>query len=292
MSISEINALITLIDDPDESVFSQVQSEIKSYGETIIPYLGHYRDTHHYGELFKNRIEDLINDIHVSVTEAELTEWMKTEERDLLEGLLIVNRYQYPTLDAREIKKEVWRIRKDIWLELNDNLTALEIINVFNHILYKEYGFAGNRQNYTAPQNSFLSDLLHTKKGNPLALSMVYQILANSLDVPLYGVNLPNHFILAYVDDSALLLSDEESNGTGVLFYVNPFSEGAVIHKNEIDDFISHLNLPQKAAYYSPCSNIDMLCRMMNNLIFSFTQLNEGRKAEDIKRLLTVLSAQ
>lgn len=290
MSINEINALITLIDDPDEGIFTQVKSEIKSYGEIIIPYLGHYRDTHRFGELFKNRIEDLINDIHVSVTENALKEWIKTDDKDLFEALLIINQYQYPTLDSTELKREVWKVRKDVWIELNENLTALENIHVFNHILYKEYGFAGNRQNYTAPQNSFLSDLLQTKKGNPLALSMLYQILANSLEIPVFGVNLPNHFILAYMDESALHLHGANENGSGVLFYINPFSEGAIIHKNEIDDFISHLNLPQKAAYYSPCSNVDMMCRMMNNLIFSFTQLNEGRKAEDMKRLLAVLS--
>jgi regulator of sirC expression with transglutaminase-like and TPR domain len=287
MSISQINALITLIEDPDESVFQYVKSEIEAYGESIMPVLGQYRDTHNYGELFSRRIDDLISDIHLSSLERSLEMWVQDSQRNLLDAVLIINQFQYPTLDIEGIRREIGRIRQDIWLELNDNLTALEIVNVINHILFKVHGFAGNRQNFTDPRNSFLSDVLLTKKGNPLTLSMLYQIMAVSLDIPIYGVNLPNHFILAYLDEHALPAEADSPNGTGVLFYINPFSNGNVIHRDEIDEFISHLNLPAKAAYYQPCTDPDMVARMLNNLIYSYSQMNDHRKAEDIKRLLS-----
>ena len=59
MSTSEIDALITLIEDPDPSIFSHVQKELAAHGPAVIPQLERYWEVHDFGELFQNRIEKL-----------------------------------------------------------------------------------------------------------------------------------------------------------------------------------------------------------------------------------------
>lgn len=284
MSSNEINALITLIEDPDPAIFSHVEKELTSYGEAVIPQLEQHWEINHFGDLFQERIERLIHSIHYSSVQDKLKLWAGNEHNDLLEGTILINKYQYPSFDEEEVRHVISKIRQDIWLELNDNLTALEQVRIFNYIIYEMHGFAGNKNNYSAPQNSYIADVLTTKKGNPLSLGMLYRILANSLEIPIYGVNLPNHFILAYVDEAAV------NNGSGeiadnILFYINPFTNGTVIHKNEVDEFLNYLNLPQKVGYYRPCSNRDIINRLLNNLVYSYSQLGKEKKVEELKQL-------
>ncbi len=61
--------------------------------------------------------------------------------------------------------------------------------------------FSGNTTNHQDPQNSYIGQVLDTKKGNQISLASIYSIIAQKLDIPIYGVNLPQHFILAYLDE-------------------------------------------------------------------------------------------
>lgn len=289
MSSAEISALITLIEDPDETIFNQVRSEIVARGEIIIPQLERYWEFNQFGNLFQERIENLIHSIQYNCISDQLTEWVADEENDLLEGAILINKYQYPSFDEEEVRRQVNAIRQDIWLELNDNLTALEQVNVMNHILFTVHGFEGNKKNYVAPQNSYMADVLNTKKGNPLSLAILYQVLANSLEIPIYGVNLPNHFVLAYMDENRLGMS-QEGGDNGILFYINPFSGGSIMHKMEIDDFLMHLELPQEVKYYRPCKNVDILQRMVNNLVYAYQQQGKNDKADELKSMQHLLN--
>lgn len=289
MSSAEISALITLIEDPDETIFNQVRSEIVARGEIIIPQLERYWEFNQFGNLFQERIENLIQSIQYNSISDQLTAWVADEQNDLLEGAILINKYQYPSFDEDEVRRQVNAIRQDIWLELNDNLTALEQVNVINHILFTVHNFEGNKTNYVAPQNSYMADVLSSKKGNPLSLAILYQVLANSLDIPIYGVNLPNHFVLAYMDVNRLGMM-QEGGDNGILFYINPFSGGSIMHKMEIDDFLMHLELPQEVKYYRPCKNVDILQRMVNNLVFAYQQQGKNDKAEELKSMQHLLS--
>lgn len=290
MSSSEIAALISLIEDPDERIFDQVRHEIVARGSDIIPQLEQYWEHNHFGVLFQERIESLIQNIHFNGIAEGLSEWSSSEEADLLEGALLINRYQYPSYDEDEIRRTLSALRQDVWLELNDNLTAIEQVNVINHILYTVHGFSGNKANYGAPQNSFLSDVLTLKKGNPLSLALIYQVLANRLEIPIYGVNLPNHFILAYLDENRMGMSPESCPDEGILFYINPFSGGTIIHKSEVDAFLMHLELPQAVKYYQPCSSSTIIRRMINNLIYAYRQQGKDSKVRDLKKLLACIT--
>lgn len=288
MSSSEISALISLIEDPDEGIFTQVRDELISKGEQVIPHLEHYWEINSFGTLFQDRVENLIHSIHYQCIHNGLRHWMENDENDLLSGALLINRYQYPSFEEAEVRRQINALRQDIWLELNDQLTAIERVNVINHILFTVYGFEGNKQNYTAPQNSYLADVLGSKKGNPLSLAVIYQVLANALDIPIYGVNLPNHFVLAYLDEQRIGLAPEEQPDGGVLFYINPFSGGSIIHKDEIDAFLLHLNLPKRVAFYQPCRNKIIVQRMVTNLIYAYQQQGNRRKVDELKELQAV----
>jgi regulator of sirC expression with transglutaminase-like and TPR domain len=293
---TEVNALITLIEDPDENIYRHVKSELIGYGERIIPQLEQYWELSDFGPLFHERIEELIASIQYDSVYTRLKNWKLSGAHDLLEGALIINRYQYPGYDEDELRNKVSRIRQEIWLELNDNLTALEAVNVMNHMLFKVHGFQGNRENYHQPQNSYLADLVSSKKGNPLSLGILYAHLAHTLDLPIYGVNLPSHFILCYMDDTIKLLMElkgEEAQydpmDAPVLFYINPFNEGAILHHQEIEDFLNKQQLPLDPRFVGPCQHTDMIARMINNLIHSYIAAGRDEKVRELRALQSLL---
>ncbi len=286
MNKKEIFALISLLDDPDESVFKQVSMKFLSLGQNVIPVLEDAWE-HSFDTLIQNRIENIIHQIQFDIIKDELRNWAEPDNQDLLEGALLIARYQYPDIDIAKIHKQIAQVKQDVWLELNEYLTALEKIKIINHILFDVHNFSGNTTNYHAPQNSYINNVLESKKGNPLLLSIIYTIVAQSLEIPIYGVNLPEHFILCYVNVEVMGMPTTDGNqGSNVLFYINPFSKGAVFGQKEVDAFLMQLKLPPLAMYYEPCSNLEIIKRLLRNLIASYEKLGYPDKSEELKGLL------
>jgi len=269
-------------------VYSHVKIQIMSIGEGAIPNLEEAWESNLFGVLFQNRIEELIHEIQFDAVAKSLNEWAHAEGASLLDGVMIINRYQYPDFDQEKMLKTLEQIQHDIWLELNTNLTAFEQVKVINHILFQIYGFSGNTLDYHSPKNSFLSEVLETKKGNPLSLSLIYSIISQNLDLPIYGVNLPHHFILAYLDRFSLYKTNNIFE-TDVLFYVNPFSKGTVFSKKEIDYFLEQLKLDPEDSFFKPATNVSIIRRALSNLENSYTKLGNDDRVKEIKHLISQL---
>ena len=287
--IREIHALMRLIDDPDSAVFFEISRKIHSYGNSIVPFLeSEWERT--ANPLIQTRIEDLIHQIQFEAVKSDFDQWVRMGSRQLLQACMIVARYRYPELNEADVEVEISQIRKDIWLELNDQLTPLEQIKVFNHIFYDIHGFTGNTRNYHAPENSFLNMALESRKGNPLSIGIIYMVVAQSLDLPVYGINLPEHFVLAYMGSDFT----EERGGLPAkkaLFYINAFSKGAVFSQQEVVDFLQHLGHDPDPVFFEPCSNEAIVKRMLNNLVNAYTKAGQKERARDMEVLRDIITS-
>ncbi len=289
MNEKDITALISLLDDPDEEIFSHIREKLLSYGSPVIPFLEREWEKS-FESVIQTRIENIIHHIQFNDTFLNLKKWVESGGKNLLSGIILIARYQYPDLDEAAILKQIERIKHDAWLELNPNLTALEKVRVLNHIIFEVHGFSGNTTNFHAPQNSYINNVLESKRGNPLSLSILYSIIAQSLDIPIYGVNLPEHFILAYATEKTDLPVPISSKDDKVMFYINPFSKGTVFGKHEVDSFLRQLKVKPVPAFYEPCTNIDMIRRLVNNLSHAYEKLGYPDKVKDIRKLLKAVT--
>jgi hypothetical protein len=122
---NELNALIHLLEDPDEEIFSTIRERILSMGEEVIPALENVWEST-FNNILQTRIEDIIQTIQFTNVLEELKLWADTGGVDLLTGTMLVSKYQYPDLDQEYVRKQIELIRRDVWLELNSNLTAYE----------------------------------------------------------------------------------------------------------------------------------------------------------------------
>lgn len=277
------------MDDPDEGIFMHVRDKLLQYGPDAIPFLEDSWEDKDYGLIFLSRVEQLIHDIQFEHTKNQISYW-KDSEKDLLEGAIIVAKYQYPGLNEDHIREFIEVIRKEIWLELSHRQTAYEKVRIFNKIFFDKYKFKGDSKNFHSPLNSYINTVIEQKKGNPLSLCVLYSIIAQSLNMPIYGVNLPNHFILAYIDEDGVNQFVKEEDNNGILFYINAFSKGSLFDESEIHDFLKNINLPSSREYFEPCSNTTIIRRMLTNLISSFQQAGNAERVDELTEIRDILT--
>ncbi|MEE9462647.1 MAG: transglutaminase-like domain-containing protein [Bacteroidales bacterium] len=280
MKREEIQALLQLLDDPNVVVNQTVSTRILEQGPTILPDLEAAWEGS-MDPMHQDRIINLIQEIQTQYNHNQLQKWVRTEQNDLMKGVFLISRYQYPDLEMKELEISLDRIKKDVWLELNNNLTALEKVRILNHIIYDVHGFTKNTKNFYSPQNSFINQVLETGKGNPISLALVYSIIAQRLNLPIFGVNLPKNFILAYKD---VLVTED------ILLYINPYNRGAVLGRREIEYFLKQQKIEPQESHFRPCSNLDILVRVLQNLINAYHKSGYREKANLFEGVLKMIS--
>jgi len=275
MTDSEIKALLSLLDDEDAEIFSHVSEKIRSIGSGIIPHLEKEWEES-LNALKQKRIEDLIHQLQFSQLKQMFLTWRDSEDRNLLEGAYLIALYQYPDLNFLDLKKDIEQIYYDVWLGLESDLHPLDQVKKINAGIFHKLKFSANTKNFHAPSNSMINIVLETKKGNPISLCLIYLLIAQKLKMPIYGVNLPNLFVLTYKNDRHQ-------------FYINVFNKGLIFSKADVDTYIRQLNLEPQASYYEPCDNVDIIQRMLRNLIHSFDKLGDLEKITELRELLNLL---
>src|SRR5215204_3062497 len=194
---NEISALLNLIDDPDEEVFGAVSAKIICYGRIIIPNLEHLWENTPNEEI-QDRIEIIIHRLHFKDLTDDFREWNASGHHDLLVGSLLGAKFQYPDLFTSPVLQEVEKLRRNIWLELNNYLTPLEQLRIVTGILYGYYGLKGKELNYDNVNDFLLHKTLESKKGNQISNGILYLILCELLDIPVKAINIPKQFVLAF----------------------------------------------------------------------------------------------
>lgn len=276
---TELKALVRLLDDPDLTVFSQIEERILGFGENAIDLLEESR-LPDLGIEVVNRIDNLIRKIQFNSVYAKLADWKHKEQPSLFEAVLSISAMQYPKMDVAGLRTLMDKITRDVWLEMNEELTPLEKVQIFNHIFFEIYSFYGNKGNLSSPQNSLIKDVLESKKGNSVSISILYLEIAHRLNMPIYGIDLPQNFVLAYVNDESVLSAKHR-----VLFYINPFNKGIIFTKKDIDAFLKQINEKPRNSYYQVCDNVIIVKRLLSELVESFSAVGEEENAETYKRL-------
>jgi regulator of sirC expression with transglutaminase-like and TPR domain len=275
---AQLDALVSLLDDPDLEVKGHVRERIISLGADIIPFLEQKWETSFNPEVQKE-IEDLVHDLQFALVKSRLEEWKNSEDRDLLTGLWIINTYQYPDLDFAKLNAEMHQIYFEVWTSFKNDLQPYDQIRIINNVLFNTLRFSANTKNFHSPGNSMLSTVLDTKRGNPISLCSIYLLVAKKLGLPIYGVNLPNLFVLTY-------------KSADITFYINAFNKGLIFSKQDIFNYLEHLKIDPKDSFFEPCSHLDIVLRSLRNLANAFEKLGEANKVEEIQEMIAILDDQ
>jgi len=182
---------------------------------------------------------------------------------DLAYSALLIAKFIYPDLDIDAYKARLDALAQRVRVVFAANVTAedeewpaLKMIYAINFVLFNEDGFHGNAANYYSADNSFFNRVLDERVGLPITLSLLYMEVAQRVDLPIYGVGLPYHFVVCCP------LPDKK-------IYIDPFEHGMLMSEKMCRERIRNLSngkvrLPRQV--FEPISKRYLLLRLLSNL--------------------------
>ena len=114
----------------------------------------------------------------------------------LLEAAVAVAHAEYPQLDAQGVLQQLDTLAERLRRRLPADAGALQRLRLLNRYFFQELGFAGNVNNYYDPRNSYLPEVLKTRRGIPITLALLYVELATQVGLTASGVSFPGHFLV------------------------------------------------------------------------------------------------
>jgi regulator of sirC expression with transglutaminase-like and TPR domain len=296
LNTSEIKSLLFLLDDTDTEVVNLVEKKLLSYGVNALPLIA--------GELTnikdKNVIDltaEVVNKINYQQLLLEFKEWCNLPEKDLLHGVYLISKLKYPTLKKAVLIECIEKIKLNAWLDMRHDISAVEKVKILNYAFYDFHKFSGNVENYQSSSNSFINEVFETKKGNPIMLCIIYMLVAQQLNLPVFGINLPQHFMLAFLEEDKLDLKTFDfinekklsAENRQVLFYINAFHKGGIYTQKSLEQFVEQIKIPSNALYYLPCDNLTIVKRVLRNLAASYKHEEETIKVNQVLEILYLL---
>jgi regulator of sirC expression with transglutaminase-like and TPR domain len=284
---AEINALFKLIDDPDEEVFNTIADRLLNYGTPIIPDLEHLWENT-LDEATLERIEIMIYKLRLQDLKEAFVEWKSKPDPSLFEGALLVTKFQFPELAIDSLRHQMEKIRRNIWLELNNYLTPLEQANVIRNILFNYYQIKGVEVNYEKPEEFLISAPLQSKKGNAIANTLLYAELCQQLEIQAQFINIPKQCIIAFYasdwDPEELITNPQEF----IQFYVEG-TTGNAFSQKDLDQYMIRSNIEPKNSYYKALSNVKIIKKHLLEFAKCFSSPTLQYKQKDLTDLANLL---
>ncbi len=282
----EISALFHLIDDPDEEVYSTVSTKLISFGKGIIPNLENLWE-HTNREDVQERIETIIHKLHFRDLTEDFIDW-KNGSCELLKGALLTSRYHYPEMQESQALQEIEKLRRNIWLELNNYLTPLEQINVITSILYNYYKQKGVEISYSQPEDFLITKTLETKKGNAISNGILYLVLCDRLDIPVKATNIPRQFILGYFDPQYQFMNPVRNTSEKINFFIDPLNGNIYSHK-DVENYFKRISVSLSPSYFRQLTNKRIIRFLLEELSKCFDNDRNRYKMEELLTLVKLL---
>ena len=276
----EIKALIELIDDPDENVFKSITERFIGLGKEVVPIVKEQLDfTDEEDTIFK--INHIIHKVNFKLLEDELIKWNASSQKSLWDATLIISTFIDTEADKKEIQFEIEKVKRSIWLEMNDYLTSLEEVNIINKVLFSYYKFSAIEEQLTKEIDFGLNNLLTTKTSSQFSISIFYLLLGEMLKLPLKALQIPNQHLLAYCSND-----DDDLNGHNgdIQFFIEP-STGQIYTHLDVENYLKKINHHIGVTSIKPQSTKDFVISWLIELASFYKKSNQVHKASDLIEL-------
>jgi hypothetical protein len=284
----ELANLMELLDEQDATLYAMISENIQSYGLTAIPYLEVVGEKS-LDETVQSRVKILIQTIKIQGLYGELHNWATLESSDLLKGYLICSKYLFPDIDEERVMAQVEALKKEVWLELKQDMTPFEGAKVISKVFFeiKKFSFETDAGSYF--ESMSMSKLLETGKSLPIAFVILYAGIAQRLGLHFYGVNLPVPGFLGYVQLKNHKAFDVKND---LMFYLNPFAEGAFFQKASIYEGLKIKYSDKMDEYTGACNNVKFILQYLEFVKGLCVNAKKPVKSHEISKLIEALKVE
>jgi regulator of sirC expression with transglutaminase-like and TPR domain len=106
----------------------------------------------------------------------------------------------FPGLEPEPFLNQLNELASRLGDRLRNFNDGRDFVETAQRFLFDELGFHGNQEDYFDPRNSCLNQVLERRTGLPITLSVMYMEIARRLQMPVFGIGLPNHFVIQFDD--------------------------------------------------------------------------------------------
>lgn len=287
MTLSELKAMISLLDDPDAEIARLVANDLEVRGYAMYDAIEEICWSGDLEEDAQNNLETVLLRITFRNIKPQIAELLNDCDHHVLQILYLVATLIYPRLAFDELQKSIASLRRNIALEVNPTYSTLRNISEFNRVLYDTYQFRlPEPSNQHAITNYMINDVLATHCSNPALLSLIYWHIAYNLHLSVEPILLPNMVLLA---GKSTLRSSPRYAQTDISFYINPADKGNAYARKEIITFLNDCNIGFDQNMLQPCTIRSLLHRYLLQVAEMFKH-NEKRDIAKKMRQLALLA--
>ncbi|GGV01897.1 transglutaminase-like domain-containing protein [Streptomyces spectabilis] len=128
-----------------------------------------------------------------------------------------------------------------------------------SELLGGRHGFHGTATDYQRLESSLLHEVLRTKRGLPILLSVVWIEVARRAGAPVYGVALPGHFVVGFG-------GPDEYGGTEQVL-ADPFNGGRLLSREDAEQLVAQTTGGKlNPSLLTAAAPLNIMLRILNNI--------------------------
>ena len=208
----------------------------------------------------------------------------------LFRAAFAIARHELPEADVAQAEATITELADTVSRRVRSPNIDAKLAHLHD-VLFDVVGFTGNVEDYYNPANSYLPNVLRTRRGLPITLTLIYKCVAERNGLEVCGINSPGHF-LAAVRAKPSSAETTEHEAANSWMYVDPFYGGELLKRDDVARRIAEttgLADATSARWLAPATHSQWLARMLNNLQAVFAHTGRERDLYAMQELQSLL---
>jgi len=206
------------------------------------------------------------------------------EHLPLTEAAVAVAQHAYPDLDVQGVLDKIDQWGNKLKKQITPDTPPIQRLQLLKHFFYNELGFGPNPNDFYAPENSYLHQIIENRRGIPISLAILMMELGQQIGLNIRGVSFPNHFMMRISLQQGEIIMD-------------PLT-GDSLSKNQLQEMLDpyldakgyrgELSLPLNI-FLRASSAREILSRFMRNLKMIYSEDERWERLLGIQERLVIL---
>lgn len=206
------------------------------------------------------------------------------EHFPLTEAAVAVAQHAYPDLDVQGVLDQIDQWGNKLKQRITPDTPPIQRLQLLKHFFYNELGFGPNQNDFYAPENSYLHQIIENRRGIPISLAILMMELGQQIGLNIRGVSFPNHFMMRISLQQGEIIMD-------------PLN-GESLSKNQLQEMLDpyldakgyrgELSLPLNI-FLRASSSREILSRFMRNLKMIYSEDERWERLLGIQERLVIL---
>ncbi len=206
------------------------------------------------------------------------------EHFPLTEAAVAVAQHAYPDLDVQGVLDQIDQWGNKLKQRITPDTPLIQRLQILKHFFYNELGFGPNPNDFYAPENSYLHQIIVNRRGIPISLAILMMELGQQIGLNIKGVSFPNHFMMRISLQQGEIIMDplngESLSKNQLQEMLDPYLDA----KGYRGDLSLPLNIFLRAS-----SAREILSRFMRNLKMIYSEHERWERLLGIQERLVIL---